>query len=124
MKYQVSFGAKHMIPSLVKKKNERCCGYIINRAFPSESKTVRYFTGAFLMERTLHDRLEIRISLLQLVLKIFQNEYEKRNFLSPSGHLISSIYTYEHFPHKLLLGQMNLNEDLTWVFLSSPVSKF
>ena len=76
------------------------------------------------MERTLHDRLEIRISLLQLVLKIFQNEYEKRNFLSPSGHLISSIYTYEHFPHKLLLGQMNLNEDLTWVFLSSPVSKF
>ena len=62
---------------------------------------VWHFIGVYIINRTLHDRLEIRNfssrvekyftrSLRSLVTYIFQ--HEKRNFVSPRGHVISSIY--------------------------------
>ena len=66
-------------------KYHRCLGYIINRVFHTKKTVkVKWFGSSLvfsIINRTLHGRLEIRNSLLVL----------KRNFVSPSGHLISSI---------------------------------
>ena len=62
---------------------------------------VWYFIGVYIINRTLHGRLEIpnfssrvekNISLVRSAhsWNIFQ--YSKRNFVSPRGHVISSIY--------------------------------
>ena len=50
---------------------------------------VWHFIGVYIINRTLHDRLEIR-NFSSRVEKYFQ--HEKRNFVSPRGHVISSIY--------------------------------
>jgi hypothetical protein len=54
---------ENMIPSHVKitcylhtRKDHRCYGYIINRAFRSESEMVWYFIGVYIINRTLHGR--------------------------------------------------------------------
>ena len=49
---------------------------------------VWYFIGVYVIKRTLHGRLEIR-NFSSRVEKIF---HSKRNFVSPRGHVISSIY--------------------------------
>ena len=83
-------------------KYHRCYGYIINPAFPRKicfSEMVWYFIGVYIINRTLHGRLEIRnfssrvenISLVRCAhsWNIFQ--HSKRNFVSPRSHVISSI---------------------------------
>ena len=50
---------------------------------------VWHFIGVYIINRTLHDRLEIR-NFSSHVEKYFQ--HSKRNFVSPRGHVISSIY--------------------------------
>ena len=86
-------------------KYHRWYGFIINRTFwPKNyfSKRVLYFIGVYIINRTLHYRLEIQdfssnveknISLVHCShsWNIFQ--HSKRNFVSPSGHVISSITT-------------------------------
>ena len=62
---------------------------------------VWYFIDVYKMNRTLHGRLEIRnffscieeffYSFAALTREIFF-EHSRRNFVSPSGHVISSIY--------------------------------
>ena len=44
---------------------------------------VWYFIGVYIIKRTLHAAWRYEISLFQ---------YSKRNFVSPRGHVISSIY--------------------------------
>ena len=68
-------------------KGHRCYGYIINRAYLSE--IVWYFIGGYIINRTLHGRLEIR--------NLF-SRVEKRNFLSPHGHVISSVRVISYNP--------------------------
>ena len=51
------------------------------------SEMVWYFIGVYIINRTLHGRLEIR-NFSSRVEKIF---HSKRNFVSPRGHIISSI---------------------------------
>ena len=61
---------------------------------------VWYFIGVYIINRTLHGRLEIR-NFSSSVEKYFTSErservkyffqHEKRNFVSPRGHVISSI---------------------------------
>ena len=60
---------------------------------------VWYFIGVYIINRTLHGRLEIQNFSLS-VEKYFTSEHskrvkyfqhKKRNFVSPSGHVISSI---------------------------------
>ena len=68
-------------------KDHRCYGYIINRAYLSEM--VWYFIGVYIINRTLHGLLEIRN---------FFSRVEKRNFLSPRGHVISSIRVISYNP--------------------------
>ena len=83
-------------------KYHRCCRYIINRAFRRKNcfiEMVWYFIGVYVKNGTLHGRLEIRnfssrvenISLIRCAhsWNIFQQS--KRNFVSPRGHVISSI---------------------------------
>ena len=53
------------------------------------SEMVWYFIGVYIINRTWHGRLEIR-NFSASVETIFQ--HSKRNFVSPSGHVISSIY--------------------------------
>ena len=53
---------------------------------------VWYFIGVYIINRTLHGLLEIR-NFSSRVEKIFQQS--KRNFVSPRGHVISSIYVYD-----------------------------
>ena len=65
---------------------------------------VWYFIGVYIINRTLHGRLEIR-NFSSRVEKIFHSfaaltreiffQHEKRNFVSPRGHVISSIYEKE-----------------------------
>ena len=57
---------------------------------------VWYFIGVYIIKRTLHGRLEIR-KFSSGVEKIFQ--HSKRNFVSPRGHVISSIY-FRFGPYK------------------------
>ena len=52
---------------------------------------VWHFIGVYIINRTLHDRLEIR-NFSSRVEKYFTSERSKRNFVSPRGHVISSIY--------------------------------
>ena len=74
-------------------KYHLCCGYIINRAF--HTKKLLKWNGLvfhwclYSINITLHGRLEIR-NFSSRVEKIFQ--HSKRNFVSPRGHVISSIY--------------------------------
>ena len=61
---------------------------------------VWYFIGVYIINRTLHGRLEIR-NFSSRVEKIFHSfaaltreiffQHSKRNFVSPCGHVISSI---------------------------------
>ena len=62
---------------------------------------VWYFIGVYIINRTLHGRLEIR-NFSSSVEKYFTSEHservkyfqhEKINFVSPCGHVISSIYS-------------------------------
>ena len=60
------------------------------------SEMVWHFTGVYIISRTLHGRLEIRTfssrfekNILLFGANIFQ--HSKRNFVSPCGHVISSI---------------------------------
>ena len=59
-------------------------------------KLVWHFIGVYIINRTLHGLLEIRI-FSSLVEKYFTHslrslvKYTKRNFVSPRGHVISSI---------------------------------
>ena len=48
---------------------------------------VWHFIGVYIRNRTLHDRLEIRNFFSRV--EIFQ--HSKKNFVSPRGHVISSI---------------------------------
>ena len=57
---------------------------------------VWYFIGVYIINRTLRGRLEIR-NFSSRVEKIFHEwahifQHSKRNFVSPRGHVISSIY--------------------------------
>ena len=62
---------------------------------------VWYFIGVYVVNRTLHGRLEIQhfsssvekyfTSVAQRTSEIFF-QHEKRNFVSPRGHVISSIF--------------------------------
>ena len=86
-------------------KYHPCYGFIINRAFwPKNdfSKRVWYFIVVYIVNRTLHCRLEIQdfsshveknISLVHCAhsWNIFQ--HSKWNFVSPRGHVISFITT-------------------------------
>ena len=65
------------------------------------SKMVWYFIGVYIINRTIHGRLEIRnfssrveknISRVSAVNEWNIFQHEKRNFPSPRGHIISSIY--------------------------------
>ena len=61
MKYQVTFHAKTCYLHMW--KYHRCYGYIINRAFHTKKllkEMVWYFIGVYVINRTLHGRLEIR----------------------------------------------------------------
>ena len=60
---------------------------------------VWYFIGVYIINRTLHGRLEIR-NFSSRVEKIFQ--HSKRNFVSQRGHVISSIYQGLHSLEKSL----------------------
>ena len=56
---------------------------------------VWHFIGVYIINRTLHDRLEIR-NFSSRVEKYFTSErnifqHSKRNFVSSGGHVISSI---------------------------------
>ena len=89
-------------------KDYRCYGYIINRAF--RRKKMSNWNGfvfhwCYIINRTLHSRLEIRnfsprvedISLVRCAhsWNIFQ--HSKRNFVSPHRHVISSMcYIFCH----------------------------
>ena len=52
---------------------------------------VWYFIGVYIINRTLHGRLEIQ-NFSSRVEKIFHSFASKRNFVSPRGHVISSIF--------------------------------
>ena len=54
------------------------------------TEMVLYSIGFYIINRTLHGRLDIRNFSSRLVLKIFQ--HSKRNFVSPHVHVISSMY--------------------------------
>ena len=58
------------------------------------SEMVWYFIGVYIINRTLHGRLEIRnfSSCVENKWNIFQ--HEKRNFVSLCSHVISSIYPW------------------------------
>ena len=87
-------------------KYHHCYGFIINIIAPFtpknyESEMVWLFIGLYVINRTLHGRLEIgnfssrvdkNISLIHWAhsWNIFQQS--KRNFVSLQGHVISSIY--------------------------------
>ena len=63
---------------------------------------VWYFIGVYIINRTLHGRLEIR-NFSSRVEKIFFNTLTtKRNFVSQRGHVISSIYQGLHSLEKSL----------------------
>ena len=84
-------------------KYHHCYGFIINHTFQTKnywSKMVWNFIGVYIINRTLHGCLEIwnfssrvekNISLVHCAhsWNIFQ--HLKRNFISPGGHVISSI---------------------------------
>ena len=69
---------------------------------------VWYFIGVYVINRTLHGRLEIQhfsssvekyfTSVAQRTSEIFF-QHEKRNFVSPRGHVISSIFFYKKMVH-------------------------
>ena len=61
---------------------------------------VWYFIGVYIINRTLNGRLEIR-NFSTRVEKIFF-QHSKRNFVSPRGHVISSISTASNLHHHLL----------------------
>ena len=52
---------------------------------------VWYFIDVYIINRTLHGRLEIQ-NFSSRVEKIFHSFTLKRNFVSPRGHVISSIF--------------------------------
>ena len=61
---------------------------------------VWYFIGVYIINRTLHGRLETRNFSTRVEKIFFQRS--KRNFVSPSGHVISSISTASNLHHHLL----------------------
>ena len=77
-------------------------GYIINCAFRSKIEMLWYIMSVYIINRTLHGRLEIRnfsshvekyfTHSLCSLMKYFQ--HSKRNFVSPHRHVISSMYVY------------------------------
>ena len=78
-------------------KDHHCYGYIINRAFRSIIQNVKltwYFIGVYIINRTYHGHLEIQ-NFSSHVIKHFWNivQHSKINFVSPRGHVISSIYS-------------------------------
>ena len=78
------------------RKDHRCCGYIINCAFCSIIKLTWYFIGVYIINRTLHDCLEIR-NFSSRVEKYFTRlrnifQHLKRYFIPLRSHVISSIY--------------------------------
>ena len=103
MKYQVSFRAKTWYLHMWKEtcylhmwKYHRCYGFKINCTFHTKknylSKVVWYFMGVYIINRTLHGRLEIRNFCFR-VEKIFHSFaifFNTSNTTSPSGHVISS----------------------------------
>ena len=102
MKYQVSFHTKTWYLHMWK---YHCChGFMINRTFQTKkylSKLVWYFTGVYIINRTLHGRLEIQnfsscveknISQVSAANEWNIFQHSKRNFISRRGHVISSIY--------------------------------
>ena len=101
MKYQVSFRTKTRYLHMW--KYHRWNGYIINRTFHTKicwSKMVWYFIGVYIINRILHGRLEIRnfssrvgknISRVSAANEWNIFQHSKRNFVSPRGHVISSI---------------------------------
>ena len=64
---------------------------------------VWYFIGVYIINRTLHGHLEIQNFSLSVEKIIFQ--HLKRNFVSPRGHVISSISGEWHngFPNTFML---------------------
>ena len=84
-------------------KYHHCYGFIINRTFQTKnflSKMVWHFIGVYIINRILHGRLEIRnfSSRVQKNISLFRYahscnifQHSKRNFVSPRGHVISSI---------------------------------
>ena len=87
------------------------------------SKMVWHFIGVYIINRTLHGRLEIRnfssrveknISLVRCVhsWNIFQ--HSKRNCVSPRGHVISSMYSCSFrvtdAPYTTTIDLMNIDE--------------
>ena len=85
-------------------KYHLCYGYIINCAFHIK-KLLKWnglvFHWCYIIKRTLHGRLEIR-NFSSRVEKIFHEwaqrtseiffQHSKRNFVSPRGHVVSSIF--------------------------------
>ena len=76
-------------------KDHRCYGYITNRPFHTK-KPLKWnglvFNWCLYNKITLHGRLEIWNFSCAHSWNIFQ--HEKRKFVSPSGHVISSIYQF------------------------------
>ena len=75
MKYQVSFRMKtwyhvKITCYLHTWKDHHCYGYIINRSLRSTKKLTWHFTGIYIINRTLHGRLEIRSNILQIISSI------------------------------------------------------
>ena len=70
---------------------------------------VWHFIGVYIINRTLHDRLEIR----NFTSRIFQ--HEKRNFVSPRGHVISSIsymkHVYTRLQKRCHLKSIDINDE-------------
>ena len=104
-------------------KYHRCYGYIINHAFRRIKLfqwMVWYFIGVYIINRTLHGRLEIRnfssrvenISLVRCThsWNIFQ--HSKRNFVSLHGHVISSINPWFKFYFLLFLGMVMYDNNM------------
>ena len=64
---------------------------------------VLYFIGVYIINRTLHGRLEIRnfSSRVEKIFHSFALQLSKRNFVSPRGHVMSSIYkTIMHYDNE------------------------
>ena len=84
-------------------KYHHCYGFIINHTFQTKkllSKMVWHFIGVYIINRILHGRLEIRnfsshveknISCIRSTHTWNVFQHSKRNFISPRGHVISSM---------------------------------
>ena len=98
-------------------KDHTCYGYISKSRF--SMPFVKWFSitfiGVYIINKTLHGRLEIyEISLLVLK-NILQ--HSKRNFASLRGHVISSIYTIVIFVRGEIKKRL-------WIFSSAQVYGF